>query len=257
MSPADLPPDLLSKSLPELLQIIRLGTYTTDILDAIKKRVKELWSKKQYGFTPDAKTAKELQNITKSDAYRRMEECVGKTSYLNIVKLGLKIEDLSYKLGSAEIENIRKDVFNKYGKDGINILNMGNNGALLPLIQYLSDLKIKNNYSQEGMLNHFMEVIHDWERITIFHKTENGIDGLTDTIKRFMSSRQELFFVFAIGSAGDQAKKAISSLSNDDTIHEQGYTLTLHLREMDQKNRVHFGWTFQQLNPFAIEKFTL
>ncbi len=258
MIPIDiLPPDLLPKSPKELLALLTAGKITKELVGAVRNRIKVLCGSKKYGFTPDPQTAKDLQTITKSDAYKRIKECIGYTRYLSVVKLGLRIEELSYTKRDEEIHKIKQDVFKKYGRDGINILNMGNTGALIPLIMHLSDLKIKTDASQEVMLDSFMEVIHGWEIMTIFHKTEDGADSLVDKINRCMDARYEVFFVFAIAKAGKQAAAAISSLSNDGVIHDKGYMLQLLSNEVDQQKRVHYGWVFTQLDPFAMDKITL
>lgn len=51
--PPEVISELLSKPFPELLQWITLGKLTGDALEWAKKRVKELWDKKEYGFTPN------------------------------------------------------------------------------------------------------------------------------------------------------------------------------------------------------------
>ncbi len=72
MVPIDIPPELLTKTLPELLNLLAAGKISKDLYDAVTSRVKELRDKKEYGFTPDPQTAVELKNITQSDAYKRM-----------------------------------------------------------------------------------------------------------------------------------------------------------------------------------------
>jgi hypothetical protein len=257
MVPIDIPPELLTKSIPELLQYLSATKASKDVVIWVRSRIKTLWDKKQYGFTTDPETAKELQKITKSDAYKRMKECIGKVPYLNVVRLGLRIEDLSYTARSDEIHKIRNDVFKRYGPDGINILNIGNTGTLIPLIQHLSDVKIKNNLSQDDMNYRFMELIHGWESLTIFHQTDDGEDKLIAMINRHMNARSEIFFIFGIGTAGKQAAIAIASLNNSGEMHDKGYMFNLLSNVVDQQGRMHYGWMFKQNDPFAVKRIML
>ena len=65
-----------------------------------------------------------------------------------------------------------------------------------------------------------------------------------------MNAHLEIFFIFSIGTAGDQAKKAIATLNNDRTIQKKGYMLTLISRKKDQMGRDHFSWIFRNIYNF-------
>ena len=245
-----IPPELLGMGLTELLTVYYAGKVSKDSLEWISNKVKDILAQKRYGFTPEPKIATELQQITKSDAYRRTKECIGNNPLLNVIRLGLRMEKLTEEGKIEAIGNIKNNVIRKYGLEGITILNMGATGALMPIIQHLSDMKIENDYDQIYMLNNFEKVIENWTNITIFHQTEHGKKALVEKIKRYMDAHLEIFFVFSIGSAGNQAKKAISTLSNDGTIQQKGYMLTLISRKEDQMGRVHFSWVFKNIYTF-------
>lgn len=261
MSPIIIPPELLGMSPGELLEYLKdclkTGKIAKELVVVIRSQIKLLLAKKRYGFTPDPQMASDLQAISKSEAYKRIADCIGETRYLSVIKLALRIQHLSYTKGSAEISKINHDVSKKHGKNGINILHMGNTGILLPVIKHLSDLKIDGDHNQETMREHFITIIHMWGRSTIFHKTEDGEKVLVRKITGLMGARYEIFFVFGIGTAGTQAATAIASLRKKGTIQSKGYMDQLAVRDEDEKNRVHYGWVFKELNPFAMGKVTL
>jgi len=247
-SPPSVPPELLDKSLPELLVLIRLGEIAKDKLEWAIKRVKELWNKREYGFTPEPELASKLQRISKSDAYKRMRECIGKHRFLGLVKLGLRIEELSAEGSVKIIAKIKDDVYQKFGTEGIKILRMGSTGALIEVIRYLSDFKIEHNYSQADMATIFESIVDKWTAITIFHETEYGQSALGKTIITYMQSPHEFFFVFASGDASTQAKRAIASLSNDSIIRTMGYIVNLHSRKEDLTGRELYAWHFRKIS---------
>lgn len=255
MVPIDLPAEFLAMSLPELLKVLAAGKISKEVFDALVVRARKLWDKRRYGFTPDPETARELKNITESDAYNRMKECIGPSGYLNIVRLGLRIEKISYSRPSHEITTFRNEIYERYGREGITILNMGSTGILVPLIEHLSNMKIENNYSQKYIFDYFMDIVSNWKKITIFHRAESGTDDLIKKVTAYMEFQYEIFFVFGIGFAGEQAKKAISTLRNNKTIQKKGYMLELISRETDQMERDHFAWFFK--NIYAFDKITL
>jgi len=237
-------PDL---PLHKLLEYIAAGKLVGDALKEAKKKVKELWERREYGFTPDPKLAYELQRISKSDAYKRMKDCIGNHPFLSLIKLGLRIAELSDEGRVETIAKIKNSVYEKYGIRGVRILNMGGTGVLLEIIQYLSQLKMEKNYNQRDMAEKFEEIIDKWTEITIFHKAEHGQTMLRNTIIRYMEISRELFFVFASGIAGDQAKKVIANLSNKNEIRKRGYIFHLYERKEDMTGRVLYTWIFQKL----------
>ncbi len=244
--PPGVPPELLDKPIDGLLKLIALGKLSKDALREAKDRIKELWETREYGFTPEPELASGLQKTGKSEAFRRMKDCIGDHSYLSLVKLGLRIAELSDEGRVETIANIKNDVLNKYGINGVRILNMGSTGALPEIIRYLSDLKIEHNYNQADMANYFDKIIEKWKEITIFHKSSEGKNALKLKILSYMNTPHELFFVFASGKAGDQAKKVIATLNNKDEIQKKGYRFYLFDRKEDMTGRVLFTWVFEK-----------
>ncbi len=240
-----LPPD---PSLRELLELIATGKLVGDALKEAKKKIKELWERREYGFTPDPELANELQRISKSDAYKRMKDCIGHHHFLSLIKLGLRIAELSDEGRVETIAKIKNSVYEKYGIRGVRILNMGGTGVLLEIIKYLSQLKMEKNYTQRDMAEKFEEIIDKWTEITIFHRAEHGQTVLRNTIIRYMEISRELFFVFASGVAGDQAKKVIADLSNNNEIRKRGYIFNLYERKEDMTGRLLYTWIFQKLS---------
>lgn len=184
-----------------------------------------------------------------------MKECVGNSNLLGLVKLGLKIEELTDEGKVTLIANIKNDVYKKYGVEGIRILTMGSTGILLGIVQYLSAVKIENNYNQAYMTDMFKKILNNWMKITIFHKSEQGQIALEKKIISYMNSHYELFFVFSIGTASEQATKVIASLNKNGTIRKKGYMFNLYSRKEDLYGRPRHTWAFQNL--YNFEKISI
>ncbi|MCZ7357484.1 MAG: hypothetical protein O8C66_07880 [Candidatus Methanoperedens sp.] len=244
--PADIPPDLLDKTLPELLKLVALQKLTGKILDWATQRIKELWEKREYGFTPEPDVASGLQKISKSDAYRRMKECIGNHRFLGLVKLGFRVDELNEQGNTTAIAKIKSNVFEKHGVEGIRILTMGTTGVLTGIIQYLSDMKLKNDYSQAIMADHFEKIIKNWMQITIFHQAVQGQRTLEKGILTYMKANYDIFFVFSMGTASEQATKLIAQLKKDGIIKKNGYMFDLY-RRREVAGRVMHTWVFQNI----------
>jgi len=131
--------------LRELLELIVAGKLVGDALKEAKKKIKELWERKEYGFTPDPELASKLQRISKNDAYNRMKELIGNHPFLSLVRLGLVFAEISEEGEAEKIARVKREVHHIYGIKGVRVLTMGSTGVLLDVIRYLSDLKIKYN----------------------------------------------------------------------------------------------------------------
>lgn len=250
LSPDTLINELSSKSLQELLSYIGLGKLTGEGLIFARKKVKELWEKMEYGFTPQPELASELQRISNSEAYKRIRECIGHHKFLGLIKLGLRIEELSDE-GKAElISKIKNNVYQKHGIEGARILTMGSTGILIGIIQYLSFVKIENNYDQSQMADLFNKILLNWQKITIFHQSDKGEMKLETKILSYMNDQYDLFFVFSIGTASKQAAKVIASLNKTGTIGKKGYMFNLYSRKEDMAGRVLHAWVFQNIKEF-------
>jgi len=247
--PIDIPPEILDKTLPELLKLVALQKLTGKILDWATHRIKELWEKREYGFTPEPEVACGLQKISKSDAYKRMKECIGNYRFLGLIKLGFRADELNEQGNAAAIAKIKTNVFEKHGVEGIRILTMGTTGVLVGIIQYLSDVKLKNDYSQAIMADHFEKIIKNWMQITIFHQTEQGQKTLEKSILTHMKANYEIFFVFSMGTASAQATKVIAQLKKDEIIKKNGYMFNLYSRK-EVAGRVMHTWVFQNIKEF-------
>ncbi len=66
----------------------------------------------------------------------------------------------------------------------------------------------------------------------------------------YMNAHYELFFVFSIGSASEQAIRVIARLKNDGTIRKKGYMFNLYSRREDMVGRAMHTWAFQNLYNF-------
>ncbi|MCJ7648261.1 MAG: hypothetical protein MUP85_06585 [Candidatus Lokiarchaeota archaeon] len=246
--PSAVPIELLEKNIPQLLEYIVAGKVTKEVLDWARRRVRELWDKKEYGFTPEPEVAYGIQKIGKSDAFKRMRECIGNHPYLTLIKLSIRIQELSEKGNRESVYNLKNEVYKKYGLEGIRILTMGTTGVIFSIIQHLSNIKIENDFDQSYMLAVLDKIIQNWTQITIFHKVEDGQEKRDEKIISFMDNHLELFFVFSIGTASDQAKKAIALLNTKGTIHEKGYMLSLNSKRVDMIGREYYSWVFRSLD---------
>src|SRR5574340_274235 len=100
------------------------------------------------------------------------------------------------------------------------------------------------------MADLFNDILQNLQKITIFHQSEKGQTNLETKILSYMNAKYNLFFVFSIGSASEQATKVIAYLSNAGTIRKNGYIFNLYSRKEDMVGRIMLTWVFENLHAF-------
>lgn len=242
----------LPDSLSELLKLIAGGKLAGDALNQAKRKVRELWLKREIGFTPDPELAKDLIEIGDNDAYKRMKDCIGSNHpYLSLIRVGLKFFYISREGDQERIGEIKRHVSNVHGQKGVRILNMGATGTLEGIIRYLSDIKIREGLTQADTAEKFEEIVRKYMEVTIFHKGEDSSEDLKENILKHMNGFQEIFFVFASGFAASQATNVIADLNNNSEIRKRNYAFDLYRKQKDDTGRELFTWVFQLIGKDA------
>lgn len=240
------PPDLLNKTIPQLLSLIQSGYFSKKALEWARKRIQELWQRKEYGFIPNPELASELEVVAYSDKYKRIKDCIGEHRFLPLIKVGINVRKLSIDGKGDDIKRIRNEVYDKHGSEGVKIINMGSTGVLTSAIKYISDLKFAEDYSQEYLAKVFESIVMKWKQITIFHYEEIGREKLKSDIINYMNFSYELFFVFGAGNAGKQAAKVIAEMEDDGEIRSRNYLFDLLSRDQDGRGRDLYSWVFRK-----------
>jgi len=100
------------------------------------------------------------------------------------------------------------------------------------------------------MADHFEKLIQNWIEITIFHQAWYGQRTLEKNILAFMKAHNQIFFVFSMGSASDQATKVIAQFRRDGIIYKNGYIFNLYQRK-ELPGMVSHSWVFQNIKDFT------
>jgi ABC-type microcin C transport system duplicated ATPase subunit YejF len=97
----------------------------------------------------------------------------------------------------------------------IKIVNLVTTGAIVPVTDYLSELK-KLNYDTNYLTQFFNEIIIDWNKYTIFAKSDDQVPSILHQIKVKLEANQKLIMVFAYGSAKLIATQAVAEILKKD-----------------------------------------
>ncbi|MFH0986496.1 MAG: hypothetical protein V1911_00435 [Candidatus Micrarchaeota archaeon] len=188
------------------------------------KEAFEKWiNEKRIGFPVDRKTSEILKRIREEDVFIRLKECVGKHQILKFILLGLYISELNKKGERKELQNLKDNLFFKQGKYAINICNMGSTGVIKEVVNYLSELKIKYNYTKEELSKELEKIIDEWNEITLFVKESDQKEAVKEWIENMIKNKIHLFFVFGYGAARETTMVAIGELRNEAKIESRGY----------------------------------
>jgi len=243
--PREIIDKIFSLDLSDLISYTVAAKLTGEALAKAKKRIKDLWNQRKYGFTPSKEEAIGISKIGKTEIYKRLKDCVGNHWSLNLIRLGMYISELSEGGKRETIERIREDVHRKYHKTGINVVNLASTGTIFPAIQYLSDLKMRKNLDQQDITKELDTITDEWKRITVFVKKDSKKKDIIAKINRCMNHRPSFFFVFSYGHlAKEKATKNIADLNNKGIFQREGYMLYTY-RRTDKVGTEIFNWSFE------------
>ncbi len=224
----ELTPELIDKirsfNLPQLLSYVIVTKLVGPALDFAQNRIKELSDEGKYGFTPSETEAKSFYKLRKSDIYRRFSECLGDHWSRNLILLGLHITHLNKNDKREIIDRVRSDVYGRHGKKGIRITELGSTGAIVPILGFLSDLKLKGANSDD-LKSEFDNIIADWQNITVFVEADDSKKHILNEISALTKRNKPQFFVFAYGSAIDNTVLTIAELNNKKFFRKNRYVL--------------------------------
>ena len=149
-------------------------------------------------------------------------------------------------------ERVREEVHRKYGAKGIRILEMGSTGVIRDIIDHISRLKIRKEYTFLEMNRLFDKILDKWQEITVFVKTEDNFNNIKIKCSELLSKKESLFFVFAYGYAVKHAINAIASLNNEGEL--KGYLFFSNILMTDGKKEV-YSCSFENVEGFGLDSF--
>ncbi len=119
------------------------------------------------------------------------------------------------ELNRIRVAQIRESVSQRpNGGFLIRIVNLVTTGGIVPVVDYLSELRRKK-YDQTYLSQEFDEIIYQWNRYAYFTNSEMTEETIFNTIRTKMESSQKLIMIFAYGSATNNTTKAVARILND------------------------------------------
>lgn len=237
--------ELSIEDLKSLLNSVAAGTI---IISKASEKIREFWLSKKYGFTTAKKHANELYEISNTFLFQQFEKCIATPVYVTLVRDGLRISYLNDEGRRKEIDEIRKEAYERYGIRATKILDISSTGELQRVVEYLIDLKLRKNYNIFDLTKEFEKVLDDWERITLFVKSEHNIAHILKEINWHVEQKQDFFFVFAYGSAIQHTIEAIAELNNKGIFRNK--YLFDSKKEVDKANKEKYKCVFERIPSF-------
>ncbi len=192
---------------------------------SIRKAIQEKVNSEKFGFTPDKEESNRLIKISQKEYYKEFERLLKKHPHSDLIRVGYLVSSLN-KIGGnknrVRVKEIRDSVYNRpNGAKSIRIVELVTTEAIVPVIDYLSELK-KRNYDTPYITEAFNEIVNNWNSYTIFVKAEHDTEKIVEQIKFKIKSKQKLIMIFASGSAINSATKAVAEIlkEKDDYFYE-------------------------------------
>lgn len=228
-----------------LLKFIEAYKLGKPVLGKIKKQLEKIIDKQDNILTSDTKEFEALKRINENPNFCRLEELIGTHPHLRLVNIGIYIMQLNDNDKRELIKKIKNRVNKKHGRRGMKILHLGSTGVIYDVIEYLDRLKLTRGYDKEHIVSEFDKILDEWDKITIFVKSEEDKKVLRRNILLYITLKYPLFFVFAYGTACDVAKKTIADMDNDGLISQKNKYLLFGKWGEDKAGKAKNIWRFE------------
>lgn len=192
-----------------------------DLAIAPYDKIKKLFLSKKYGFTDASGNAKKLYEISDTALFQSFKKCIVNPLYISLVREGLRISYLNDEGRKIEIDKIKHEVNKRYGRFGIRIMQIASTGELENIAKYLIDLNLRKNYNILDMTKEFEKIVENWLKITSFIKKDYPKEDIQKEIISHIEREEEIFFVFAYGSAVQPTIEVIAVLNIEHKFSEK------------------------------------
>ena len=207
--------------LPEALAYLaanKILNLTKKGFESVRKAIQKKTAKKKVGFVPNKDENTFLKRVAEREYFREFGSILPNHKYSDFIRVGYLIAHLN-KLGGQNnrqrVIEIRSSICQRpNGVFLIKIVNLVTTGAVVPVIDYLSELK-KQKYDSEHIADIFNEIMLDWKKYAYFVKATTKMKEIITIIKRKVANDQRLIMIFSYGSAKDQTTKAVAQILKD------------------------------------------
>lgn len=217
-------------SILEIISVLDLKQITTFLagkgiydlskegFESIRKVIQDKVNTHKFGFTPKKDEHNVLIKIAQRQYYQEFRYLIGNHPHSDLIRVGYLISHLN-KMGgiqnSKRVQEISDSIFHRpNGAISLKIVRIVTTGAIVPIADYLSELK-KRNYDKTYLIDRFNEIIIEWNKYTIFVKSQDTKEQILEEIKIKMGQKQNLIMIFAYGSAKSIATQAVAEIYKD------------------------------------------
>lgn len=230
-----------NKFLAELTIAVTKGLVTST-----KQSIQKIWSKLEYGITLNPEESKSLKDISESEFYRIFKKYLGNHWSINLIKVGLYISDLDEGGNQERAREIQGEVFKKYGHKGVKITHLASVGILIPVMNYIIDLKLQKDASIIVLSQEFDKILSEWDTISIPVSADLTELNLREKILQKMNNNYPIFFVFSSGRAARNTQLTLAKMNNEQLFSGK-YLMTSKNRVNPISKIEHCLWTFDKI----------
>ncbi len=205
--------------------------------ESVKSAVRTKFDEKRYAFPPDKEEANLLLQLSNDSSYKQMKLLVPHYKYIDVVRTGLLLERYHKENTSTSKEkaaNINKQLSKR--PNGIFLIKLailsGQNESFGALLQYLYDLKTKENYSESQLEEKLNENLQAWDLSSKLFNNDNKIEDVIDFCKAKVNEQHREIFLIGMKHASDMIVSGLDTLNEEKYFERNNYkSFTTTLRE--------------------------
>ena len=137
----------------------------------------------------------------------------------------------------------------KYGSKGAKIIQLASTGILIPVMEYIIDLKLHKGANYLVLNQEFDKILTEWDTISIPVHRDMGNEELSKEILKKMGFGNAIFFVYSAGYTSKIAQLTIAQMNNKE-LFKGKYLMTPKIKIL--KDTEYCVWVFDKVQDISI-----
>ncbi len=184
--------------------------HTPDWIHKVSIRLRD----KEVAFIRDNELIEAIIKEKKTGEWNMINQfLLPQTEYAIPIRIGLTLRDITGKETKQRIRYLRTSLREEYGKDGLHIAELTENGLVTEYLVYI----LRQGVQVQEAMNSFNRFLELSEDVTIFVETTSGIKSTVSLIKTRLDSSGGLHTVIVIGrgSCKPKVSKIVEEIGDD------------------------------------------
>lgn len=195
-------------------------------LAKIRQLIQDKHNEGKYAFVPNKEEAQRLTQFSNEPNYKKLSILIPNFEYIDVVRTGLLMQfyhERNQKEDKDKVQNIKYQLYQRPNGQFLVKLAIisAESDSLSAILDYLFDLKTKENYSEKQLQEKLNERIFTWNECAMLVDKINSVYDIKSFCKsKMLQNCYPEIFLMGMKHSANNIEKALDKLSKDIKKHK-------------------------------------